>query len=179
MAWRLASAILPHRRYKQWAVRLLAAFGLVWLLTVMLWPVVDTSGADLAEQQLQQAKIDYNGRQNKEENDQNKAIAEEDREVAEELAKDQEEAKAAVVVQVNTSQSHLAAEKRHQPAAEDDNVIAPPRNPEGPGEMGRPVRVDNPDPDTKRKLDEGWQRNAFNQYVSDMISVHRSLPDFR
>jgi hypothetical protein len=62
---------------------------------------------------------------------------------------------------------------------EQGGVIAAPVNPEGPGEMGRPVVVDSPDPDTKRKIDEGWQNNAFNQYVSDMISVHRTLPDFR
>jgi polypeptide N-acetylgalactosaminyltransferase len=62
---------------------------------------------------------------------------------------------------------------------EQGGVLAAPHNPEGPGEMGRPVVVDSPDPDTKRKIDEGWQNNAFNQYVSDMISVHRTLPDFR
>jgi polypeptide N-acetylgalactosaminyltransferase len=27
--------------------------------------------------------------------------------------------------------------------------------------------------------EEGWQKNAFNQYVSDLISLHRSLPDLR
>ena len=31
----------------------------------------------------------------------------------------------------------------------------------------------------RRKFDEGWQKNAFNQYASDMISLHRSLPDVR
>ena len=28
----------------------------------------------------------------------------------------------------------------------------------------------------KAKYDQGLQNNAFNQYASDMISIHRSLP---
>ena len=52
-------------------------------------------------------------------------------------------------------------------------VLVPPKDPDGPGEMGKPVKVENPDKDTKKKIDDGWQNNAFNQYVSDMISVHR------
>jgi len=62
---------------------------------------------------------------------------------------------------------------------EGPGVLIPPRNADGPGEMGKPVKIDNPDKDIKEIIDKGWQDNAFNQYVSDKISVHRSLPDPR
>ncbi|XP_050529091.1 putative polypeptide N-acetylgalactosaminyltransferase 9 isoform X2 [Daktulosphaira vitifoliae] len=48
------------------------------------------------------------------------------------------------------------------------------------GEMGRPVILPtNLNADVKKLVDEGWTKNAFNQYVSDLISVHRKLPDPR
>eukprot|EP00045_Choanoeca_perplexa_P015160 m.184383 g.184383 ORF g.184383 m.184383 type:complete len:612 (-) comp16906_c0_seq2:2278-4113(-) len=31
----------------------------------------------------------------------------------------------------------------------------------------------------KREMDEGWKRNNFNQYISDRLSMHRSIPDTR
>jgi hypothetical protein len=79
----------------------------------------------------------------------------------------------------HSSRSSSSSKNNLKGGEEQGGVIAAPHNPEGPGEMGRPVVVNSPDPDTKRKIDEGWQNNAFNQYVSDMISVHRTLPDFR
>jgi len=48
------------------------------------------------------------------------------------------------------------------------------------GELGRPVTLPpNMTAEVKKLVDEGWTKNAFNQYVSDLISVHRSLPDPR
>lgn len=32
-------------------------------------------------------------------------------------------------------------------------------------------------PAEKKKYDLGFQNNAFNQYASDMISIHRTLPE--
>ncbi|KAK6057417.1 hypothetical protein COOONC_05066 [Cooperia oncophora] len=32
-------------------------------------------------------------------------------------------------------------------------------------------------PEEKKKYDLGFQNNAFNQYASDMISIHRTLPE--
>ncbi|KAK3908178.1 Putative polypeptide N-acetylgalactosaminyltransferase 9 [Frankliniella fusca] len=67
-------------------------------------------------------------------------------------------------------------------------VLAPPKGPEELdaskkeelyGEMGKPVVLGNLTADVKKLVDEGWAKNAFNQYVSDLISVHRKLPDPR
>lgn len=48
------------------------------------------------------------------------------------------------------------------------------------GEMGKPVILPkNLTKEIKKVVDEGWSKNAFNQYASDLISIHRSLPDPR
>lgn len=51
----------------------------------------------------------------------------------------------------------------------------------GPGEMGNPVRIDKEKltKEERQKYDDGWKNNAFNQYVSDMISLRRNLADIR
>jgi polypeptide N-acetylgalactosaminyltransferase len=50
--------------------------------------------------------------------------------------------------------------------------------------MGKPVllpqsRTGNLTKATRTKIEAGWKAHGFNEYVSDMISVHRSLPDVR
>lgn len=48
------------------------------------------------------------------------------------------------------------------------------------GELGQPVTLPKDLPRAiKKKVDKGWIDNAFNQYISDLISVNRSLPDVR
>lgn len=48
------------------------------------------------------------------------------------------------------------------------------------GEMGKPVLMPRKlPPEIQELVDEGWKKNSFNQYLSDLISVKRSLPDFR
>lgn len=62
------------------------------------------------------------------------------------------------------------------------NVLIPPVDsaPDAPGEMGRPVVLPaNMTAELKKTVDDGWLKNAFNQYASDLISVHRELPDPR
>ena len=50
------------------------------------------------------------------------------------------------------------------------------RDPLLPGELGRGV---NADPAEKEKEKRGFDLHAFNMLVSDKISVHRSLKDYR
>jgi hypothetical protein len=47
--------------------------------------------------------------------------------------------------------------------------------------MGKGVSIDKEklSPEERVKFDKGWSDNAYNQYVSDMISLHRSIPDIR
>ncbi|XP_035734863.1 putative polypeptide N-acetylgalactosaminyltransferase 9 isoform X1 [Vespa mandarinia] len=61
-------------------------------------------------------------------------------------------------------------------------VLVAPRDPDiaALGEMGRPVILPtNLTAEIKKLVDDGWVNNAFNQYASDLISVHRTLPDPR
>ncbi|XP_054285396.1 putative polypeptide N-acetylgalactosaminyltransferase 9 isoform X3 [Macrosteles quadrilineatus] len=83
--------------------------------------------------------------------------------------------------------SKTASGKNAIPAGPDGGeggVLVPPREHlgDGPlyGELGKPVVLPaNMTADVKKLVDEGWQKNAFNQYVSDLISLHRKLPDPR
>lgn len=58
-------------------------------------------------------------------------------------------------------------------------TLVPPANDET-GEAGKAVHLPRQlQPDVKKLIDKGWQDNAFNQYVSDLISIRRNLPDVR
>lgn len=48
------------------------------------------------------------------------------------------------------------------------------------GEMGKAVLmpVDLPF-EVQQLVDESWEKHAFNEYLSDLISVRRTLPDYR
>ena len=49
------------------------------------------------------------------------------------------------------------------------------------GEQGRAVNIEKEklSKEERKKFDVGWEHNAFNEYASQLISLHRSLPDVR
>lgn len=58
-------------------------------------------------------------------------------------------------------------------------VLPAPSEVLGFGEMGRPVVLRNLTKDQQQLVSVGWENNAFNQYISDLISLNRTLPDVR
>lgn len=53
-------------------------------------------------------------------------------------------------------------------------------NDENLGEMGKEVTMPSIlPPEVKKLYDEGFKNHKFNQYLSDLISVRRVLPDIR
>ena len=86
------------------------------------------------------------------------------------------------------AEERIKAQKQAEEMKGQVQVVAPEmqndhNNPKigGPGEMGNPVRIDKDklSKEERKKYDDGWKNNAFNQYVSDMISLRRSLADIR
>ncbi|XP_025410647.1 putative polypeptide N-acetylgalactosaminyltransferase 9 isoform X2 [Sipha flava] len=98
-----------------------------------------------------------------------------------------EQQPAAVIIQQQQPSAARTSSKRSHAAADLQNGqgVLPQPNDDGDGrkaygEMGKPVVLPaNLTADVKRLVDEGWKNNAFNQYASDLISLHRSLPDPR
>ncbi|CAF1326389.1 unnamed protein product [Rotaria magnacalcarata] len=85
------------------------------------------------------------------------------------------------------SEEHAKAQEQQREMNAKVQVNAPERNnhhernTSGPGEMGTGVQIkkDKLSVEERKLYDDGWLNNAFNQYVSDMISLRRTLPDAR
>jgi fumarate reductase subunit C len=82
-------------------------------------------------------------------------------------------------LQTNNEQIHVVQDDRDQviaPIIDDDKIDL-----NGLGEMGKPVEINKTSlvPSELEKYEDGFEKNAFNAYASDLISKHRSLPDVR
>lgn len=81
----------------------------------------------------------------------------------------------------NKFKQEFNIDHRNQVDYDDDTLKFEKPDPDAPGEGGKAVIIEKEklSPEERKKYDDGWQNNAFNQYASDMISLHRSLDDVR
>ncbi|GFT47000.1 polypeptide N-acetylgalactosaminyltransferase [Nephila pilipes] len=84
-----------------------------------------------------------------------------------------------IVIETRPPEEVIEVHEVHADARPDLAVLPPPREHDGPGEAGKPVVLGNLTEEQQQLVKDGWERNAFNQYISDIISVHRYLPDVR
>ena len=76
-------------------------------------------------------------------------------------------------VGVSANKEDVTEDEEEDEQEYDEPDSRPPVDPKAPGEMGKPYKVDKPTGDVKKAIDKGWKDNAYNQYVSDLISLHR------
>ena len=89
-------------------------------------------------------------------------------------------AAAAIEPKINANTGNLRVALRVMEKAPEEHPVEANYNPNAPGEMGRPfITPENLSQAEQKLVSEGWEKNAFNQYASDRISVRRRLPDLR
>lgn len=184
---------LIPRRHRRLIYKLLIVIPLTCLVTVMIYNNTDQVHQEqVTEVQASQAEVKEDKPveepiiEEPKVQQPEKQIQEESKDKEEEEEKEKEEKEEEDYDKKNEDDNVEDNKEKVEEVSEDKvkveqnvAVIPPPQKPDGPGEMGKPVKIENPDKETKKKIDLGWKNNAFNQVVSDMISVHRSLPDMR
>ena len=83
-----------------------------------------------------------------------------------------------LIYESRENEHHKVNDQPNEDVVHPPGVIAAPAEPQ-PGENGKAFVPKNITDEIKKIIGEGWKKNAYNQYVSDLIGLHRSLPDNR
>uniref|UniRef100_A0A0K0G3E8 Polypeptide N-acetylgalactosaminyltransferase n=1 Tax=Strongyloides venezuelensis TaxID=75913 RepID=A0A0K0G3E8_STRVS len=190
-------------RRRSYIIKLFIFVGVFWLATLYIYNSSTTSTGSLQDKidalgprgEILKAALQREEKENvdikneikdekeerkdleKEEQDKEKKVKEDKLEESKNYDKDDQEDK-----KVDTEEEE---QKK-------DGFIPPPKslipNPDSPiykkgdlkqvGEMGKAVKINKTllSPEELVKFETGFKNNAFNQYASDLISIHRSLP---
>lgn len=174
---------------KRSLVKLLIAVPIVWIVVLFMFSLTDTTGSNNAAANVLSDESSDKLR---------RLEAQNNRLIAEAAARHEKERR----MQIELDEEKNKQQQENNKVEDDDHpeeerrkaeeqlknpggpiqVHAPiEKNPNAPGELGKPVIIDKEklSPEERKKYDEGWTNNAFNQYASDMISLHRSLADIR
>ena len=166
---------------KRTLIKLLIAVPILWIAVMLITNFSDSSSISSGELAKDKQKIERLQRENK-------------RLIEEAALKHQEERRLRQENEANNlhelnkddhdhpEEERLKAQEQEKAQAGPIQVHAPiDNNPNAPGELGKPVTIEKEklSPAERIKFDDGWKNNAFNQYASDIISLHRSLADMR
>lgn len=170
---------------KRTLVKLLIAVPIVWIV-VLLFVGLNDSSTQPKQLQADKEKI----KKLEQENDHLIAIAAQKHDEERKRLRENQQAHLALNNDDNNQNNdndhpeaeRIKAEEQQKKPQGPIQINAPvEKNPNAHGELGKPVNIDKEklSPSERIKYDEGWTNNAFNQYASDMISLHRSLADIR
>lgn len=172
------------RRKKTLVVKCMFLVGICWILTLIYETNYSFEKDNPVEEKLVNPLSDLENIVKFDENEpvikgENANAFEDFQDVKEEIHNDEEVVHEKLEEVLEKKDVEEPAPEEVAPPKQDEHVIEAPHDPNGPGEMGKAVKLENLDPETKKLVDKGWQDNAFNQYVSDLISLDRTLPDHR
>uniref|UniRef100_A0A0N5B5J9 Polypeptide N-acetylgalactosaminyltransferase n=1 Tax=Strongyloides papillosus TaxID=174720 RepID=A0A0N5B5J9_STREA len=193
-------------RRRSYIIKLFIFVGVFWLATLYIYNSSTTSTGSLQDKidalgprgEILKAALQREEKENvdikneiKDEKEERKGLEkeEEEEEDKEKKVKEDELEESKNYDRDDQEDKKVDTEEEEQ---KKDGFIPPPKslipNPDSPiykkgdlnqvGEMGKAVKINKTllSPEELVKFETGFKNNAFNQYASDMISIHRSLP---
>lgn len=165
------------RRRSNLIIKLLLVVCATWLLVNYFFATNQPNADKVADDKAPAMEINNKAESSRLESNSNNNMEINNKRADRVLHQQQPDVRQNFVEQVESSSK--SKEPENQGDQEARGYLLPPREPEGPGEMGKPVKLSNLTTEQTKLMKLGWKNNAFNQYISDMISIHRSLPDPR